>query len=424
MPDPSCPEMMPSETPPAAAGLAAWLLGPARQLPGPAALLAALSRRLTTAGVPLWRTMLAVPAQLPQLASVMCLWHSDAPGDGVEELRIPRVRGSRLRYLHSPMGLLHRTGRPVRRRLTGPDAELDFPLLEQLQGQGGTDYLLLPMPLSLGQGAAFGATTRDPAGFSPTDVATIEAVLPALSAVADIIAGRDLTLGLLNCYVGREAAARILSGDVVVGTGRSIRAVVLFADLRGFTALSEALPRDGLLALLGDYFGCVVPAVERAGGEVLKFMGDGLLAIFRVGDGEPQDEACARGLIAALEAAAALDQVNAARRGDRRAEVQSGMALHVGDVIYGNIGAGDRLDFTVIGPAVNRAARIEGLCRDLGAPILTSQAFARASPVRLVSRGQHRLRGVPAPEEVFAPAHRAFPGAPTANDNGSAGRLG
>jgi len=419
----------------AAIGTAAWLLDAGRLLPGPAALLAALSRRLAAGGVPVWRTTLSVPTQHPEMTAMMYTWHADADagaeagtdgGDGVAEIRIPRMRASRLAYLHSPMALMHRTGLAVRRRLAGPDAELDFPLLEELHAQGGTDYLLSPMPLAADRFAAFGATTRDPAGFAPAHTACIEAILPALGAAAEIMTARDLTLGLLNCYVGREAAARILSGDMVVGTGRSIRAVILFGDLRDFTALSEALPRDALLALLGDYFGCLVPAVDRAGGEVLKFLGDGLLAIFRVGDGEPLDEACARGLIAALEAAAALDALNARRPGDGRPEIRSGMALHVGEVVYGNIGAGNRLDFTVIGPAVNRAARIEGMCRDLGAPILTSCAFARAAPIRLVSRGHHMLRGVDAPQELFAPAYRAFPGTSRGADPAEAdpGRLG
>ena len=380
--------------------LADWLLTEGRSLSG-AALLEALCRRLAACDVPIWRVTLHMPQLHPQLRSLIYRWTSDT--DTAEELRFNRHAVSLREYNNSPVGLLHRTLQPVRRRLSGADAELDYDLLEDLAVQGGTDYVLLPMPIGLRVPAGFGMTTRVPAGFEDRHIRLIEAILPALGAVVEILIQRAITVGLLGAYVGQESAERILAGEMTRGSSRSIRAVIFFCDLRGFTALSERLGREALLGLLNDYFEVMAGRVSRAGGEVLKFMGDGMLAIFRIGDEEPLDEACARSLIAAFEATHELDSVNERRRQRGNAEIRAGIALHLGTVLYGNIGAEDRLDFTVVGPAVNLAARIEALTTALDRPILTSQAFAEACPIRLLAQGRHRLKGIGDPQAVFAP---------------------
>ena len=233
--------------------------------------------------------------------------------------------------------------------------------------------------------------------------------MPALSTVVESMVNRIRAERLLDIYVGHEAGQRILRGQITIGTGRSIHAVILFCDLRDFTQTSETLPKDELLDLLTGYFACMVRPVEKAGGEVLKFLGDGLLAIFRLEDDEDSDMASARALIAALEAEAAVREANAKRSAEGKAEIHAGIALHVGTVIFGNIGADERLDFTVIGPAVNLAARIEALCRELDSTILTSRDFAELCPVQLVSKGEHALKGVADRQEVFAPALTATP---------------
>jgi len=380
-----------------------WLLGPARALPSPAPLLQALAERLVQAGYPLWRLSFHLPQFQPQVSAAAYEWRPAL--DEVREIRFERALSETPTYHHSPMGEMHRTGLMVRRRLVGPEADLAFPVLQELRDQGATDYALLPMRFGTDRWTTgFGLASDVPEGFTDEQIACVEKLLPALGAVCEIMVDRQKMMQLLDTYVGREASRRILDGEMVRGGARSLEAVILFCDMRGFTARAEATPRDALLQLMNEYFTIVVGAVHGAGGEVLKFMGDGILAIFRLGDGEDAAEACARSLIGALDAFAGIDAMNVRRQAEGLDAIDAGIALHVGEVIFGNIGAPDRLDFTVVGPEVNRAARIEQMTKLVGRRILTSSRFAELSPVRLVSAGTRRLRGVAQPQELFTPA--------------------
>ena len=380
-----------------------WLLGPARALPSPAPVLQELVRHLLDAGYPLWRLSLHLPQYHPLLSGMAYEWRASAPE--VQEVRFERERRNSPIYHHSPIGLMHRTGQMVRRRLVGPEADLEFPLMHEFRDQGATDYVLLPMRFGTEHWTTgFGVMSDDPAGFTDAQIYALRPILPALGAVCEIMIGRQKTTHLLDTYVGREAARRILDGDVDRGSAQSLEAVILFCDMRGFTARAEGTPRDALLRLMNEYFTIVVGAVHGAGGEVLKFMGDGILAIFRLGDGEATAEACARGLIGALDTFAGIDAMNDRRRAEGLDAIDAGIALHVGEVIFGNIGAPDRLDFTVVGPEVNRAARIEQMTKLTGRRILPSARFAELSPVRLISTGPRRPRGVAQPQELFTPA--------------------
>ncbi len=403
------------------AGIVDWLLDDGRRLTDLESLQEKTCERLVAAGIPLWRTTFHVPQLHPQMVGQMYTWLSDTGRTSL--WNIPRQVAGSAQYHNSPVALMHRTGSMVRRRLSGANADLDFPLLEDLAEQGAVEYVLFPMPIGsansnfAGAGspiagrvlAAFGMTTRSPDGFESRHIALVEAIMPALSTVVEVMISRIRAERLLDIYVGHEAGRRILSGQITIGTGRSIHAVILFCDLRGFTGLSESLPKDQLLDLLKDFFACMVGPVVKSGGEVLKFLGDGMLAIFRLEESEASDAAAARTLIAALEAEAEVRLINEGRKAEGKSEFQVGIALHVGDVIFGNIGAEERLDFTVIGPAVNLAARIEMLCRDIGSTILTSRAFADLCPVRLKSMGAHALKGIADPQEVFVPVHSAMP---------------
>ncbi len=207
---------------------------------------------------------------------------------------------------------------------------------------------------------------------------------------------------LLATYLGRDAARRVLSGETARGQGRLVTAGIFYADLKGFTALTDRLPAEQVIAHLNDYFDIVATSVLNHKGEVLKFIGDSVLAAFNI-DGASPASACCQGLHAALDA---LDGLTAANR-HRELPLEAGVALHYGDVIYGNIGSEARLDFTVIGRAVNEATRIEALCRTLNRPLLISADFARICTCHpLVSLGHHRLRGVAAPHEIFTAAPR------------------
>ena len=387
------------------AALTDWLLRHSRQLASPEQFIEDLAVRLIRAKVPVWRMNLHLPPLHPLILGRIYQW-VDGEARPIEILRSRDAR-DRLAFHHSPVAIVFRSGLAVRRRLTGPDADVDFPLLEELRDRGATDYYLLPLDLLAGQRkGAIGFTTCEKDGFSADAVAIIEHILPALNAVADVFATRLILNDTLDVYVGPEATQRILHGEITLGTGRSIGAAIWYTDLRGFTSLSETLDREIVLGVLNDYFACMVPVVQAAGGEILKFMGDALLAIFKF-ESRSREATCLAVLDAAIKAVDAMDALNVKRAAATLPPMEAGVALHVGEVVFGNIGAGSRLDFTVIGPAVNLASRIETLCRDLGERILVSERFASLAGAGLESLGRHTFRGVAAQHELYRPARAA-----------------
>ena len=218
------------------------------------------------------------------------------------------------------------------------------------------------------------------------------APLAALSARATLSAA-------LEAYLGRRSAARVLAGPLRREVGETIRAVLLYADLRSFTALSEAEPPAAVIAALGGWFDCIGGAVHAFGGEVLKFIGDGVLAIFPVGE-KPRD-ACDAALRAVASAKAGMAHLDTTRREQGLPPLSFGVALHLGEILWGNVGAADRLDFTAIGPAVNLVSRLEGLCRPLGRTVLISGAVAAETSATLIPLGTHALRGIASPCAVY-----------------------
>jgi adenylate cyclase len=240
-------------------------------------------------------------------------------------------------------------------------------------------------------------------GFEPEHLAKLREALPIFALAVKAVAIRAVGQGLLESYLGKDPAARVMSGTVLRGELQGVEAVLLYADLRAFTPLADSLPGDQLVAMLDGCFDCMVRPVNRHGGEVLKFLGDGLLAIFRLKERQ-RPEICASALAAASEALDLMELLAAERLKEGKPTPGLDIALHVGMVQYGNVGTDARLDFTVIGPAVNEAARIEVLCKELGYPLLVSDAFAAAaedSRGHLVSLGLHRLRGVRDETELF-----------------------
>jgi adenylate cyclase len=242
--------------------------------------------------------------------------------------------------------------------------------------------------------------TNRPDGFHDDEIALFNALVPALAFNLEIQTLRRTARTLLDTYVGRQAGARVLDGQIRRGMGETIRAVIWLCDLRGFTSLSERLGRDLLIELLNQYFGPMCDAVESAGGEVLKFIGDAMLAIFPAGDAPAA--ACDRALAAAASARAALAETNNKRAAAGLPVIAYGLALHLGEVMYGNIGGETRLDFTVIGPAVNLTARIESLCGELRRQLLLSADFVSAAGIAAEEVGEFALDGVGAPQRVFA----------------------
>jgi adenylate cyclase len=288
-----------------------------------------------------------------------------------------------------------------------------FPLLHRLRDEGGTDYLAQTRPF--GSGSSFGDrhgivaswTTRRPEGFSNAQIALLERCIAPLALACKAISTFDTGRTLMRIYLGHDAGERVIAGEIRRGEPQAIDAVLWSSDLMGFTRLADTVEPKRLMGLLNDYAEQLVSAVEEHGGDVLKFMGDGILALFR------GDDACAQALKAAMAARAAVEQLNAGRAAQLLPVTDFYLGLHRGTVLYGNIGSRERLDFTVIGPAVNEVARIEQMCRSLDQKVVISAAFAAAcgsEREKLVSLGRYALRGVGRAQELFTIDPERLPG--------------
>jgi adenylate cyclase len=377
--------------------VAAWLLREGWRIPRSTDLVDELCRRPLEQGVPLWRFSLFFRTLHPEVFGDRFQWRRDTGITLYDQAH--RFMTGTSTFASSPLVILAKSGEPfLRRRLADPAASADSPLLADLAAEGATDYFAMPMRFQDGSTTYLTTSTNAPWGFSDVHIERLLEVGGVLARVAEGRAVRSVATRLLDLYVGRDAGNRIMAGQVLRGSGETIRAAIWFSDLRGFTALSERLSRDDLIATLNGFFDRMAGPVVAAGGEVLKFIGDAMLAIFPVRDGD--DATAARKAIGAARAALARMAGFAGPDGE---PLRCGIALHLGEVIYGNVGAATRLDFTVIGPAVNLAARIGGQCRALDADLLVSQAVAMLLDEKPPSAGRHRLAGLAEPVEIFRP---------------------
>ena len=376
----------------------AWLQADGAKYRETAPFIDAFAGQLLRAGIDLWRLTTGVHILHPQIDASSCLWQ---PGKPVTERRFRLTLEGTQQLQNSPMPLVY-AGAVFRRRLDTPPEPGEFPILTELRAQGATEYLGLPLPFSDGSWKAVTYAARRPGGFTADEFALLEGLVPTLAMILEVQTLHRTTLTLLDTYVGPIAGRRVLEGAIKRGMCDSIEAVIWFCDLRGFTELSEKLSGEDLVGYLNDYFGAMTDTVGRHGGEVLKFIGDALLAIFPLTGEEPAATA-GRVLVAAREAEAAIEALNEERRRAGQPVIRFGLALHVGEVLYGNIGGADRLDFTVIGRAVNVAARLESLSKTLDRQILLSDDFARlcSSPGKLI--GTFPLKGVGTELPVYAP---------------------
>jgi adenylate cyclase len=380
------------------AAIVEWLVDGARTARRPQDVLAGLCDRLLACGLPLHRVAVFVTTLHPDVMGQRFLWRQ---GGDVVITEAPYAMLETETYHRSPVRTVFATAQPIRLRIEQPDCPQHYGIVEELRAEGVSDYLIQPLPFTSGDVRAISWTTTRPGGFDDADLAALDAVCRPLARLVEIYALRRIATNLLDTYVGRHAGERILQGRIRRGDIERIEAVIMLTDLRDFTTLSAQLPGDQVIGLLNSYFDCVVPPIEAHGAEVLKFIGDGLLAIFAVsGD---IGAACRAALAVSEEARAGIAAANAERQTAGEPLLRHAMALHVGSVLYGNIGSAKRLDFTTIGPAVNLTARLETLARDLGRDLLVSARFAAHSPETLVSLGTFELRGIRAPQEVFAP---------------------
>ncbi|MCW5770264.1 MAG: adenylate/guanylate cyclase domain-containing protein [Rhodospirillaceae bacterium] len=382
----------------AVAAFTEWYLGPATHIRSPRMLVRETCLRFVAHGVPLQRFTAFLLMLHPDHFGVAHRWHRGS--DEIKTGRGSYTIWNSPTLQDSPYGEINRGAAAVRRRLEGPASRIDFDVLQEYVAEGATDYVIMHLPFSdEGRHAAAFSTDR-PGGFTTAELILMDAMLPHMARQSEILTLRYLTTTLLDTYVGRQSGERVLTGQIRRGSVETVRAVIWMSDLRGFTPLSDHLPGADLIGLLNAYFDCVGGAIEAVGGEILKFIGDAVLAIFPLADGADL-AAVSRGAVAA--ALAARQGLAALRERAGGAAIDFGTALHVGEVLYGNIGTSKRLDFTVIGPAVNLTARLEALTAALGEPIILSSAVAAALGGAQASLGHHLLKGISEPVEAFRP---------------------
>jgi adenylate cyclase len=376
----------------AARAILRWASVEAREAPTAAELVRSFGRMLREAGVPLHRVHLPLRARHPLVRVAGWQWVHTSKGDHVFAFSVEDTDAVWLEQYHrSPYPLLLERGEAcVRRRLLDPTCPNDFGVLDDLRAIGATDFVALAGVLREGERIGITFASRGPEGFSDGDLATIADALPLLLVQLELRLTRELTDTVGCTYLGRRTGKRVVDGDIRRGEVQRIEAVVGFCDLRGFTSTSADRDPEAVTAMLNTWFDAIAACVDTTGGEILKFIGDAALVLWPV-EGDPRD-ACARAVHAAKELAA-----------KQPAGLRGGFSLHRGEVAYGNVGASDRLDFTVIGAAVNLASRIEGLCASLGVPWLVSEAVAEPLEEPLEDYGAHALKGIARPVRVWGP---------------------
>ncbi len=370
---------------------------------------------LVAIGLPLWRFSLAVPVIDPLFRGVSVAWRR---GKGMAVFPTAHGPEGEDTFLRSPVGWLRANDLAfVRWRLDRSNGCPDLPLLAQLSREGATDYLLhaaafAPGSAMAGVGISF-ATDRA-GGFTEAEAAALAGLVPVIALVTSKLSLAHTMREVLGTYLGPATGERVLAGEVRRGQSTVVHAAILLADLRGFTALAD---RDDPLKVVGwldEHFDALGEPVQRRGGEISKFLGDGFLAVFPVDAPDALAcPACGGALAAAREALARNARLNAARRRDGLPALEADIVLHYGAVVSGNVGTDRRLDFTVIGRAVNEASRIERLCDEVGRPLLLSDAFARRCAAPLVPVGEFVLRGVGRRQRIWG-----LP--PDASDGGTA----
>jgi adenylate cyclase len=391
-----------------------WVMDEGLEGTGFEQLLEQLCLRLVQAGVPLLRANFSMRAHHPEIGAFAYRWKRK---DGIIHEQYQRSDNNATLlddWLKSPLYHLTNSNDPeLRHRIIPSEKPYKYPLFNELEQQGGTDYFANRLVFSdqstrqpgnenaPAMGLLISWTSDGPDGFSDEDLQSLRDVTKPLGLALKSNSNYNMANDLLSAYLGEDAGGRVMSGDYARGSLENIEAVILYFDLQSFTKLSEALDGEDLIELLNDYFGIVVPIIEARGGNVLKFMGDGILAIFAK-DKVPAAELTAIRTICDLRDAVA--EINKRREKAGLTHTGFSIAVHAGEVLYGNIGSGKRLDFTVIGPAVNTTARFMSMCSNVDQTVIVGSNVAK--PVMalrddLVSLGQYRLRGVADRQELF-----------------------
>ena len=380
-------------------GVARWLRGAARREASFAMVVDQFGWRLTAAGIGLARIGFNTNTLHPQFMGSTYHWWKDTA-----ETRKVMIRHEVLDvvpYHDNPILQARRENKTVRRSVEGDPAKFDFTILSDLRARGGTDYMVFPVESPFGFEAHTASYVSDAVGgFRQAEIDLLMGFARDLAVIADMRAQRQIAENVLSAYLGAQTGPRVLAGQIRRGSGEPISAAIWSSDLRGFTSLSDHAPSGIVISTLNDLFDLQARAIAANGGEILKFIGDGLLAIFPADTPQEARRAAEHALAAARET---LAGVAARPAPEGQPPLRLVVALHFGEVTYGNIGSMDRVDFTVIGPAVNLVSRIEAIAKSRDLPLIVSDDFARALTEELPSLGAFELRGLDRPHELYAP---------------------
>lgn len=380
------------------AQLTNWMITEGRRSGDPVKVVSHFCSSLIEAGVPLWRVNIGQRFANPLLIAWGVVWTPD----GTDSYDVTHERMLTDGYVGSSFEYILAHKKPLHKCLLQLDPDTDHISYLEFAEQGGTDYYATL--LYYGDGSLHGCTfvTQEPEGFSSQHLALIEDALPALSSALEPVTMRKSSKGLLRTYLGDGPSDAVWDGRIKRGERTTLDAVVMFTDLRGFTALSDSAPEEEVFDALSGYFDLVVQSVEENGGDVLKFMGDGILSIFTIGTQADRSDRCRKAALAAQSVLAGLIALNSSRNDAQKPSLDIGIGVNVGQVSYGNIGSPGRLDFTVMGGAVNVASRIEGLTKSVGRRVLATSDVAGAAPDLFSSCGSHEVRGLARPIELFS----------------------
>jgi len=386
--------------------LAAWIAEAGLAGESETAMVSGFCARAVASGLPLGRAAVFIDTLHPIHEGLTFNWQAADGETTLREYGSSREGEGLERWLRSPFYQLLQSGEPLLRRRIGPGSEAEFPVLADL-ASSMTDFVAMIHRFTaegvIGDMDCVYSSwaTNAPDGFSDTDIEDLKRLMPLLALAVKSASLTRIARTLVETYLGRDAGQRVLAGGIVRGIADRIEAVLWFSDLRGYTRITDTSAPEQIIPLLNDYADAIISAIHAKGGDVLKLIGDGTLAIFTAAD---REAACLAALAAATAVRRRVDELNRRRSAETLPTTGVYLALHFGEVFYGNIGSKERLDFTVVGPAVNEVSRIAALCRSIEQPVLLSATFAAASGSarnRLVSVGRYALRGVSVPQELF-----------------------
>lgn len=368
-----------------------WLFTQGRLIDDQNVFIQALSEKITQAGAPIDKLTIILPTLNPLVRATSSSWSSSSNSTVLYSAQHNVATTDR--YIGSPLEKLFDTNRSVRQALNDlpDDAHAAY---TELALDGYSDYYAMPITFSNGLGSAFIVATKNSSGFSPCDINNLKRLRDLFAPSLEVFSQRNLLSSLMNTYIGKRTSEKVLSGMIKRGDADTINAALWFSDLRNFTQLTETLPADEVLRLLNEYFEFISAAVSARGGEILRFIGDAMLIVFPINEEVSKKDACLAALESAKDAIDTLAPLNHQRRRRNQPEIKFGVGLNVGEVIYGNVGAPDRLDFTVMGPAVNRTARLESLTKELGRNILMSGVFADQIGSGVKYQGEFQMKGI------------------------------